>query len=289
MRSIGTTHPCVGRDDWLCVLVTAACTVMRRDLNTRLTPFFFFLGRSSTSPILSVFKLQAVLMADLSTDAGDTKHDVEPSDNASAQPAEVAVKDAASVPAETVPKVACKKHSDPKSDSQKKKKQGKNRQLAPDSSSDESSSTESSSTESETDQADTESVASETSSEERRKRQRVRTKARPKRFLKDKKRKKKRKPRSRKAAESDSDSDSTSDSDSDSDSDSKAKESLDEQSLWKLLTRLTLKRKARQLRDQTNDDLGIMDPLGLETRREKRVKKKKPASKVAFKRVDQRK
>jgi hypothetical protein len=61
---------------------------------------------------------------------------------------------------------------------------------------------------------------------------------------------------------------------------------LDEKALRKLVTRLKLKKRAKKLRDQTSDDLTASDPLS--EKREKRSKKKKPASKVAFKRVDQR-
>ncbi|KAJ5179240.1 hypothetical protein N7492_002450 [Penicillium capsulatum] len=223
-------------------------------------------------------------MADPSSDA-NTKHDAEPSDSVSAQPAEVAVKDTAAIPPETVPKAACKKHSDSKLDTQKKKKQGKDKQPTTESSSDESSSTESSSAQSESEQADTESIATESSGAERRRRQRIRAKSRTKRSLRDKKRRTKRKQRTRKTVATDTDTDSVSDCDTDSDSGSDTDESLDEKSLRKLLTRLTLKKQVKKLRDQTNDDMGN-DPLG-ETRREKRSKKKKPASKVAFKRVDQ--
>ena len=55
----------------------------------------------------------------------------------------------------------------------------------------------------------------------------------------------------------------------------------------KLVTKLKLsKKRAKKLRELAADDLAASDSVG-ETRREKRSKKKKPASKVAYKRVDQ--
>ncbi|KAG0156595.1 hypothetical protein PDIDSM_3776 [Penicillium digitatum] len=124
-----------------------------------------------------------------------------------------------------------------------------------------------------------------TSDTEKRKRHR-RQKARAKRALKDKKRrKKKRKQRSRKAEASDSESDSPSESDSESSADSG--DEIDDKALRKLVTKLKVsKRRAKKLRGLASEDVAANDSVG-ETRREKRSKKKKPASKVAYKRVDQ--
>jgi hypothetical protein len=216
----------------------------------------------------------------------ESKHEVEPENvNGSVQPApEASVKDAATitVPVENAPKVGCKKHPDAKSD--KKKKRSKKKHDASESSSDSSGSTDSSS-ESDSGNADSESIASESESDKRR-RHRLKTKVRAKRSQKDKKRRRKRKVRSRRSNATDSDTD-TDDSDTDSESSRDTDSSLDEKALRKLVTRLKLKKRAKRLRDETNDDLGVNDPLG-ETRRDKRSKKKRPASKVAFKRVDQR-
>lgn len=217
----------------------------------------------------------------------DSKQEVEPENaNGSAQPAaEASVKDAATttVPDNT-PKVAvCKKHPDAKSE--KKKKRSKKKQDTSESSSDSSESDDSSS-ESDSGNADSESIASESESDKRR-RHRLKTRTRTKRAQKDKKRRKKRKARSRKSNATDSDTDSSDDSDSDFVSSRDSDSSLDEKALRKLVTRLKLKKRAKRLRDETNDDLGANDPLG-ESRRDKRSKKRKPASKVAFKRVDQR-
>jgi hypothetical protein len=63
---------------------------------------------------------------------------------------------------------------------------------------------------------------------------------------------------------------------------------VDDKALRKLVARLKLQQKrSKRLRDQANDSLGGLDPLG-EGRRDKKSRKKKPASKVAYKRVDQR-
>ncbi|KAJ5698014.1 hypothetical protein N7462_000019 [Penicillium macrosclerotiorum] len=239
-------------------------------------------------------------------DTGETKHEVDPSTenlNGSAQPTapEATVKDAATatVPAtENAPKVAiCKKHPDAKADNQKrkkkKKKSKKKKQDASDSDSTESSSSSSSESsssssasdsDSDLDDADSESIASD-SEPDRRKRHRLRAKARAKRALRDKKRRKKRKLRSRKLVETDSDSEIPSDGDSDAE-ESEDIEDADEKALRKLMARIKLKKRAKRLRNQSNDDLDLSDPAG-ESRRDKRSKKKKPASKVAFKRVDQ--
>ncbi|KAJ5137164.1 hypothetical protein N7448_005718 [Penicillium atrosanguineum] len=211
----------------------------------------------------------------------DSKLEVEPENNANgpAQPApEVSVKDAATTTAVPDNPKVCKKHS--KWD---KKKRSQKKQDASESSSD-SESTDSSSG-SDSANADSESIASESESDKRR-RHRLKTKTRTKRAQKDKKRRKRRKVRSRKSTSTDSDTDSSNDSDTDSESWRDSDSSLDEKALRKLVTRLKLKKRARRLRDETNDDLGTSDPLG-ESRRDKRSKKKKPASKVAYKRVDQ--
>ncbi|KAJ5094968.1 hypothetical protein N7532_007259 [Penicillium argentinense] len=222
------------------------------------------------------------------------QHEVEPTDhaNGSAQTVEVAVKDAATTttPADAA-KAACKKHPDTKSDTQKRKKRTKKKQEETESSSSSSSSATSSSSSSsdnsDSEGADSESDASSSGEIDRRKRNRVRAKARAKRALKDKKRKKKkRNARSARKGSTDSESETSDDSETDDDSSGASDDSLDEKALRKLVTRLKLKRQAKKLRDQTNDDLGINDSLG-DGSRTKRSKKKKPASKVAFKRVDQ--
>ncbi|KAJ6094527.1 hypothetical protein N7467_002040 [Penicillium canescens] len=224
-------------------------------------------------------------MAEPTSIIAEAKDEVDPSTenlNGSAQPPEVAVKDiavkdAAVAPAaETAPKLVCQKHD-------KKKKRKKRTKKADSSDSSSSSSSSSSDSDADTDDADSESTSE--SNTDKRKRHRIRAKARAKRVLKDKKRRKRRKQRSRKAAASDSDSTSDSSSESDSDSSAESDDSLDEKALRKLVTRLKLKKRAKKLRDQTSDDLTASDPLS--EKREKRSKKKKPASKVAFKRVDQ--
>ncbi|KAJ5756934.1 uncharacterized protein N7511_007116 [Penicillium nucicola] len=214
----------------------------------------------------------------------EAKDEVDPSTdnlNGSAQPEvavkEVLAKDPAVAPAaETVPKLVCQKHD--------KKKKCKKRPKKADSS-DSSSSSSSSNSDSDADTDDADSESSSESNTDKRKRHRIRAKTRAKRVLKDKKRRKRRKQRSRKAAASDSDSSSDSSSASDSESSVESEDSLDEKALRKLVTRLKLKKRAKELRDQTADDLTASDPLS--EKREKRSKKKKPASKVAFKRVDQ--
>jgi hypothetical protein len=249
-------------------------------------------------------------MAEPTTEVGETKHEVDPSSdniNGAQQAPDVSVKDAATTTAsaENAPKVAavCKKHPDPKNDGHKKKKKRKSKKKkqhheAAESSSSESSSSSSSSSsdsdsaansasdseEADSDSADTESDAG------HRKRQRLRAKARAKRAQRDKKKnKKKRKTKSRKAAQPDSESESSSDSDSkSSESDDEGDSAVDEKALRKLVARLKLQQKrGKRLRDQANDSLGGLDPLG-DGRRDKKSRKKKPASKVAFKRVDQR-
>ncbi|OGE49151.1 hypothetical protein PENARI_c023G01087 [Penicillium arizonense] len=224
-------------------------------------------------------------MAEPTSITAEAKDEVDPSTenlNGSAQPPEVtvkeiAVKDAAVAPAaETAPKLVCQKHD-------KKKKRKKRTKKADSSDSSSSSSSSSSDSDADTDDADSESTSE--SNTDKRKRHRIRAKARAKRVLKDKKRRKRRKQRSRKAAASDSDSTSNSSSESDSDSSAESDDSLDEKALRKLVTRLKLKKRAKKLRDQTSDDLAASDPIS--EKREKRSKKKKPASKVAFKRVDQ--
>ncbi|KAJ6013078.1 hypothetical protein N7522_003433 [Penicillium canescens] len=222
-------------------------------------------------------------MAEPTSITAEAKDEVDPSTenlNGSAQPPEVAVKDAAkdaavAPAAETAPKLVCQKHD--------KKKRKKRTKKADSSDSSSSSSSSSSDSDADTDDADSESTSE--SNTDKRKRHRIRAKARAKRVLKDKKRRKRRKQRSRKAAASDSDSTSDSSSESDSDSSAESDDSLDEKALRKLVTRLKLKKRAKKLRDQTSDDLTASDPLS--EKREKRSKKKKPASKVAFKRVDQ--
>ncbi|KAJ5081297.1 hypothetical protein NUU61_009561 [Penicillium alfredii] len=224
-------------------------------------------------------------------DPADTKLEIDPSPenvNGTTQPStsEVPVKDTAAPIAatETTPKVAvCKKHENI-ADSKRKKK-GKKKPDATDSSSESTSSSDSTGKPGSA-TADSESTASE-SETDRHKRNRLRAKARSRRTLKDKqkRKKKKKKLRSRKAAEIVSETDSSTESESDFDGlDDEG--SMDEKALRKLVLKLKLKKRARRLRDQASDELGGSDLLG-ETRREKRSKKKKPASKLAFKRVDQ--
>ncbi|KAJ5414772.1 hypothetical protein N7509_001399 [Penicillium cosmopolitanum] len=226
---------------------------------------------------------------------------VEPSDH-TVPAQDVSVKDpATTTTTNTSPEGAksCKKHPDHPDQKQKlkqkdkRKKRSKKKSARDDddeteSSDDSSSSSSDNSDSSDSGDADSESDSSESDELDRRKRNRMRTKARAKQALKDKRRKKKknRSRQSRKVVSSDSDSESTLDSESEDDSANESDESLDEKALRKLVTRLKLKRQAKKLRDQTNDDLGLGDPLG-DGRREKRSKRKKPASKVAFKRVDQ--
>ncbi|CAG8039470.1 unnamed protein product [Penicillium salamii] len=168
---------------------------------------------------------------------------------------------------EATSKPVCKKH-------EKKKKKPVKKEESDTSASDSSSNSDS--------DADSDSDSESESSTDKRRRHRLRTKARAQRALKDKKRRKK-KHRSRKVETSDSASDSESESDTATSAESD--ESLDEKALRKLVTKLKLKKRAKKLRDQTSDDLTPSDPVG--EGRQKRSKKKKPASKVAYKRVDQ--
>ncbi|KXG52455.1 ATPase, AAA-type, core [Penicillium griseofulvum] len=211
-----------------------------------------------------------------------TSTPVEPKDevvpdnlNGSAQSTDVKdvkeVKDAVAPASETTPASApklCKKH----------KKKNKKKEES-DSSSESSSSSESDS------DADSEEESDSESDSNTEKRKRRLRKARAKRALKDKKRRKKKKQRSRKVESSDSESDSPSESDSASSTDSD--DEIDDKALRKLVTKLKLsKKRAKKLRELASEDLAASDAVG-ETRREKRSKRKKPASKVAYKRVDQ--
>ncbi|KAJ5885853.1 hypothetical protein N7504_011689 [Penicillium tannophilum] len=228
-------------------------------------------------------------MAEPITNTADINHEFEPSTenikivNGSPPPVpDVAVKDAATSPVtETSPMTGtgCKKHD--KVDGVKKNK-SKSKKRDVDESSDSDSSLSTGDTD--TDTSVTDSIASD-SEPERRKKHRMRAKAQAKRALKDKKKRKKRKQRGRKSAAADLISDTSSDSDAESDS-YESDSSLDEKLLRKLVSKLTVKKRHKRLRDQTSDDLGTTDSPG-ETRRERRSRKKKPASKVAFKRVDQ--
>lgn len=168
---------------------------------------------------------------------------------------------------DTTSKPVCKKH-------EKKKKVAHKKEESDTSGSDSSSNSDS--------DADSDSDSESESSTDKRRRHRLRTKARARRALKDKKRRKK-KHRSRKVDTSDSNSDSESESDTATSTESDV--SMDEKALRKLVTKLKLKKKAKKLRDQTSDDLAPSDPVA--EGRQKRSKKKKPASKVAYKRVDQ--
>jgi hypothetical protein len=179
-------------------------------------------------------------------------------------------------PAETAKAPACKKHgAEPDKRSKKKKKAPE----TSDSSSESSSSSDSSS----------ETSASECTSGnelDRRKRHRQRTRARARRAMKNRRRTKKRSRRS----DSDPDASSPSDSEDAGDSDPHMFSSTDEKALRKLMAQLQLntlrfKGRPKRFNQQASDDLSISDPLG--DVRQKR-KKKKTASKVAFKRVDQR-
>ncbi|KAJ6096977.1 hypothetical protein N7486_007723 [Penicillium sp. IBT 16267x] len=229
-------------------------------------------------------------MAEPISNTAEIKHEIEPSTeiikivNGSPPPVpEVAVKDSAtSAIPEKSPRTGtgCKKHTD-KMDGMKKKKR-KSKMRDADESSDSDSSLSPGDTD--TDTSVTDSIASD-SEPERRKKHRMRVKAQAKRALKDKKKRKKRKQRGRKSGAADSISDISSDSDAESDS-YESDSSLDEKLLRKLVSKLTVKKRHKRLRDQTSDDVGATDSPS-EIRREKRSKKKKPASKVAFKRVDQ--
>ncbi|KAJ5169263.1 uncharacterized protein N7482_004857 [Penicillium canariense] len=237
-------------------------------------------------------------MAEPPIDSGETKDEAEPCTdniNGSAQPpAPEVTKDAApTVPAEKAPKGAagCKKHDAKKETQKPKKKKRRSRQkhVTTESSSSESGSSSSgTSTSSDSDDADSDSdsIASESETDHR-KRHRLRAKARAKRALRDKKKqKKKRKLRSRKLPPSDSGTESSSDSDSESDDSAEVDTAVDEKALRKLVARLRLQKRAKRLRGPAHDELGGLDSLG-DSRRDKRSRKKKPASKVAFKRVDQ--
>ncbi|KAJ5790220.1 uncharacterized protein N7518_007231 [Penicillium psychrosexuale] len=215
---------------------------------------------------------------DTSSTPAEAKDEVVPSENVngSAQSTETKeVKDAAAAPApETAPA------STPKVCKNKKHKKKNKKKEESDSSSESSSSSESDS------DADSESDSTESDADtEKRKRHRLR-KARARRATKDKKRRKKKKQqRSRKAEASDSESDSSSESDSESSTDSD--DEIDDKALRKLVAKLKLsKKRAKKLRELASEELAASDSVG-ETRREKRSKKKKPASKVAYKRVDQ--
>lgn len=254
------------------------------------------------------FPVARPAMAEPPTELGDreTKLEVDPSDNVNNgnQPApEISVKETATTPgpAENAPKVtaACKKHPDTKHDSQKKKKKKKSKKKheaaeSPSSDSDSSSSSSSSSSSesaeaSNSEDAESDSDASESAPDHRR-RQRIRAKARARRAQRDKKKKKKTKTKtkSRKQAQSDSESESSSDADSESEDSNDGGDSVDEKAIRKLVAQLKLSQKrVKRLRGQVNDPLGGLDPPG-ESRRDKRSRKRKPASKVAFKRVDQR-
>ncbi|KAJ5501890.1 hypothetical protein N7463_004764 [Penicillium fimorum] len=193
--------------------------------------------------------------------------------NGSAQPTEVKeVKDAVAPAPESTPTPApklCKKH--------KKKNKKKDE-------SDSSSESSSSGSDSDADSEDESDSTESDSDTEKRKRHRLR-KVRARRALKDKKRRKKKKQRSRKVESSASESDTSSGSDSEPSTDSD--DEIDDKALRKLVTKLKLsKKRAKKLRELAADDSAASDPVG-ETRRERRSKKKKPASKVAYKRVDQ--
>ncbi|KAI3231280.1 hypothetical protein DTO012A9_7086 [Penicillium roqueforti] len=215
---------------------------------------------------------------DTSSTPAEAKDEVVPSENVngSAQSTETKeVKDAAAAPApETAPA------STPKVCKNKKHKKKNKQKEESDSSSESSSSSESDS------DADSESDSTESDADtEKRKRHRLR-KARARRATKDKKRRKKKKQqRSRKAEASDSESDSSSEADSESSTDSD--DEIDDKALRKLVAKLKLsKKRAKKLRELASEELAASDSVG-EARREKRSKKKKPASKVAYKRVDQ--
>ncbi|KAJ5144221.1 uncharacterized protein N7515_003008 [Penicillium bovifimosum] len=215
-------------------------------------------------------------MADPTSTTQEVKDEVVPPENlnSSAQPTQDAVKEAAPA-SETPPKLVCKKH-----EAKKNKRKKSQKKSDTDSSSDSSSS--SSDSDSDADSEESDSTESESDSDKR-KRHRLR-KARARRAMKDRKRRKKRKQRSRKAEAEAEESVSSSESDSESSTDSD--DEIDDRTLRKLVSKLKLSRKrAKRLREINADDLAASEPG--ETRREKRSKKKKPASKVAYKRVDQ--
>ncbi|KAJ6171780.1 hypothetical protein N7470_000847 [Penicillium chermesinum] len=273
-------------------------TSHRKGIATPLSRFFYFKLPDPYFPCSTVSTQRArdspPAMAEPTGD-NNTKHEAEPTPeipNGSSQPTvEASVKDASTtttaVPAsEASPKpgAACKKHTDSKSTNQKKKKKKRSAKISDsESSSSDSEGTSGSSSETESENEDSESLTSDSDSEKR-KRQRLR-KTRSRRAQKNKKRNKKRKQRSRRAVSSDesetsdaSDDDLTLSNDSDSE--------LDERLLRRLAKKVTMKRRSKRLRDQSQDGTNSEDS-GNETRREPRSKKKKPASKVAFKRIDQ--
>ncbi|KAJ5610155.1 hypothetical protein N7510_006874 [Penicillium lagena] len=214
-------------------------------------------------------------MADNVT-ADTTKDEADSKESTAAQPiTDPTAKDPN--PAEKAKTPVCKKHG------AKPDKRTKKKKKAPETSNSSSDSTSTSSSDS-----SSETSASEcTSSDEldRRKRHRQRTRARARRAMKNRHKTKKRSPRS----DSDSDASSPSDSEDAGGSDAHMFSSTDEKALRKLMAQfqrntLRFKGHAKRLNQQASDDLNISDPLG--DVRQKR-KKKRPASKVAFKRVDQ--
>lgn len=322
---LGTAQPCiVGATDWLCFGAAAyvmrdawafqhkmrlthiailfllciplswilvSCCVCSFSCSIWLFNLTISLSQSQSPTLLWIFSFPpfcldtadytSFLMAE-PTSNPEVKDEVAPpseSLNGSAQPnTQEVVKDAAVAPAsETPPKLVCKKH-----EKDKKKKKNKKRVDDTDSSSDSSSSSSDSDSDADSEETDSTETESDT---DKRKRHRLR-KARARRALKDRKRRKRKKQRSRKAAAEASESDSDPSSGSETESSTDSDEEIDDKTLRKLVSKLKLsKKRAKKLRDLTSDDLAASDPLG-ETRREKRSKKKKPASKVAYKRVD---
>lgn len=218
-------------------------------------------------------------MADATTDT--TRHEAEPAEQVNSQnTVDVAVKEPAP-PAENAPKVTvCKKHGEP--DKHKTRNKKKPADSSDDSSSSSSDSTSESDSDSDSDYDSNSAGESQGTVRKRHRRQRAKYKARAKRALKNRRRKKTR------SRGSDLDGDDT---DLDSDDSLESDSSMDEKALRKLVLRLKLKKRAKRFKDQTADDLSTPDPLGdirLREREKRSMKKKKPASKVAFKRVDQR-
>ncbi|KAJ5736435.1 ATPase AAA-type core [Penicillium malachiteum] len=207
------------------------------------------------------------------TENADTKHDAEPTDtknaNGSVQPNEVAVKEVKDAGTTAVPASEL-----PKTDATRKKKK---RTKKPET---EESSSDSDSTDSESDSEDDDSDSDDSESDSGRRKRNRRAKARAKRALKDRKRKKRK--QRMKAAVSVSDSEESSESEEESATED---EEVDEKLLRKLVAQLAVKKRKR-LRKQSDQTGTVADPIA-EALRQKRMKKKKPGSKAAFKRVDQ--
>ncbi|KAJ5927829.1 hypothetical protein N7466_006785 [Penicillium verhagenii] len=223
-------------------------------------------------------------MAEPISNAAEAKLEIEPSTenikiaNGTPPPVpEVAVKDPANIPIPSEsPKKGCK-HTD-KMDNIKKKKRRTKKKAVDETSDSESSSSSSDDTDSDTSVVDSVTDESEL---ERRKKTRYR---KAKQALRDKKKRQRRRQRGRKSAAVDPVTETSSESDTGSES-YESDSALDEKNLRHLVAKLTLKKRHKRSRDQNSDETGsTVTPT--ETRRSRRSKRK-PASKVDFKRVDQ--